>query len=187
MQLYGREGQRLYLTEEERKRFFNTSEQAKTKPGRTACRMIYYTGCRSIELIHIQTDHIDLVTQSVWIRSAKKRDKIHWRDIPLPASFLDELDLVHDIKKQKKDTLLWPWTVRTVHRHVTYVMGLAEISGTHASPKGLRHAFGIACVMQNVPLTNIKKWMGHASIETTSIYTLALGKEERDLAKRLWD
>lgn len=199
MQIYDKDGKRLYLTENERKSFFLASENAKTKQGRTACRFLYYTGCRPTELIKVQSDHIDPITQTVRIQTAKKRKKkdpktgkeivkIHWREIPLPASFLDELNLIHDIKTQKgKPVKLWGWTTRNVWWHVSNVMKTANISGEHASPKGLRHAFGIACVMKNVPLTTVQKWMGHSNIQTTAIYTTATGAEERELAGRLWD
>ena len=37
-----------------------------------------------------------------------------------------------------------------------------------------------------VPLNMLKKWMGHASIETTAIYADAVGKEEQEIAARMW-
>jgi integrase len=65
-------------------------------------------------------------------------------------------------------------------------MARAGIAGGMACPKGLRHGFAIACIAQDVPLTTIKKWMGHARLETTEIYLDASGDEERDFAKRVW-
>ena len=55
----------------------------------------------------------------------------------------------------------------------------------HATPKGLRHAFGVNGV-QKAPLNMVKKWLGHAQITTTEIYTCAVGEEEQELAQRLW-
>jgi integrase/recombinase XerD len=55
-----------------------------------------------------------------------------------------------------------------------------------ASPKGLRHGFAVACLMQKVPLTAVKRWLGHARLETTAIYLDVSGSEEREFAKRLW-
>jgi site-specific recombinase XerD len=53
-------------------------------------------------------------------------------------------------------------------------------------PKGLRHAFAIACLDKGLPLNMVQKWLGHSSIETTAIYANAVGKEERKLAAKLW-
>ena|SRR5271167_1471562 len=66
-------------------------------------------------------------------------------------------------------------------------MDAAEIKdGPHKCPKGLRHGYGIKAVMDGVPLNMLKKWMGHAKLETTEIYTNAVGDQERDIAARMW-
>jgi integrase/recombinase XerD len=44
----------------------------------------------------------------------------------------------------------------------------------------------VACLSRNIPLPVVKKWLGHASLETTAIYLDLIGEEERELAKRLW-
>lgn len=56
----------------------------------------------------------------------------------------------------------------------------------HATPKGLRHGFGVAAVQSGVPLNLVQRWLGHAKLETTAIYTNAIGDEERAIAARLW-
>ncbi|WP_296583951.1 tyrosine-type recombinase/integrase [Xanthobacter sp.] len=55
-----------------------------------------------------------------------------------------------------------------------------------ASPKGLRHAFGVHAVRSGVPLILVQKWLGHEDIATTAIYTNVLGPEEREIAERMW-
>ena len=65
-------------------------------------------------------------------------------------------------------------------------MAQAGVVGGMASPKGLRHGFAVACVGQYIPLPTIKRWLGHARLETTAIYLAVSGEEERDLARRLW-
>ena len=39
---------------------------------------------------------------------------------------------------------------------------------------GLRHGYGVAAVL------------GHASLETTALYTTAIGAEARELVARVW-
>jgi site-specific recombinase XerD len=65
-------------------------------------------------------------------------------------------------------------------------MEQAGLSGTHASPKGLRHGFGVAAVSAGTPLNLVQKWLGHANLTTTAIYANAVGAEEKDIAKRMW-
>jgi hypothetical protein len=55
-----------------------------------------------------------------------------------------------------------------------------------AMPKALRHAFAIEAVQQGIALSVIKKWLGHAKIETTALYADPIGEEERALARLRW-
>ncbi len=54
------------------------------------------------------------------------------------------------------------------------------------SPKGLRHALGVAAVGQGIPLNMVQRWLGHAQLTTTAIYSEAVGEEERAIAARMW-
>jgi integrase len=67
-------------------------------------------------------------------------------------------------------------------RAVHAVMQAARLDGPHASPKGLRHGFGVAAVAANL----VQKWLGHAQLTTTAIYANAVGAEEKDIARRMW-
>jgi integrase/recombinase XerD len=62
----------------------------------------------------------------------------------------------------------------------------ARLDGPHASPKGLRHGFGVAAVSAGIPLNLVQKWLGHAQLTTTAIYANAVGAEEQDIARRMW-
>jgi integrase/recombinase XerD len=54
-------------------------------------------------------------------------------------------------------------------------------------PKAFRHSFGVeGATRANVPLGIIKRWLGHAWLESTIIYCEAVGAEERALAARMW-
>jgi integrase/recombinase XerD len=62
-----------------------------------------------------------------------------------------------------------------------------DVAGLMAwEPKELRHAFAVEAGQKGIPLNTIQRWLGHARIETTSIYANALGDEERNLARRAW-
>jgi integrase len=69
---------------------------------------------------------------------------------------------------------------------VKEVMDAAGIHGLYATPKGVRHGFGIKATTSEVPLNMTQKWMGHARIETTAVYTNAVGPEEQRIAERMW-
>ena len=59
-------------------------------------------------------------------------------------------------------------------------------AGPHASPKGLRHGFGVQAVSKGIALNMVQKWLGHAQLTTTAIYADAVGEEEQSIAARMW-
>ena len=40
----------------------------------------------------------------------------------------------------------------------------AGINGPQASPKGLRHGFGVDAVQTRIPLNMVQKWLEHAQL-----------------------
>lgn len=153
--------------------------------------MLKNTGMRMSEALSLTANSIDFSTKCVVVESLKKRRNGIFRQIPLSDEFLGELNLVFEIRsrqriKKKRDQKLWDFTRRTGQRRVDKVMKCAGIIGEKSSSQGLRHSFGVACIMREIPLPVVQKWMGHASMETTAIYLQVVGKEEREIASRLW-
>ncbi len=189
--LFNAQGDRLYVTPEERDRF-GLFAKKQSRETRTYCLILKETGIRPAEALNLTCNSVDFSSQSLIVENKKKRVSGTFRQIPLSDTFLDELNLVHELKtkqrtKSGRNEKLWHWSIRTSHRRVTAVMQEAEIIGAMAMPKGLRHGFAVACIMKGIPLPTLQKWMGHASLETTAIYTQIIGAEERELATRLWE
>ena len=115
-----------------------------------------------------------------------------YRAVPVPPALLDALDLVHGIREHQarrdkgRGERLWPGSRMTGWRAVHAVMAAARLDGPHASAKGLRHSFGVTAVSAGIPLNLVQKWLGHAQLSTTAIYANAVGAEEKDIARRMW-
>ena len=191
MRLVDQGGNRLYLNAEERQAFLAAARE-QDRIHRTFCETLFFTGCRLSEALEITPKRIEIRSGQVILRSLKKRREDIYRSIPVPADYLDTLDMVHNIKQSRrrpkaKDVRLWSWCSVQAWRIVKGVMELADIQdGPHRSPKGLRHSFGVHGCLSNVPLNMLSKWMGHADIKTTAIYANAIGKEEQEIAARMW-
>jgi hypothetical protein len=84
--------------------------------------------------------------------------------VPAPPALLDELARAHPL--DRAGARLWPWSRTTAWRLVKTVMEEAAIRSLPATPKGLRHGFGVHAVMSGIPLNLIQKWLGHADIAT---------------------
>jgi len=189
-QLFDAQGRRKYLTADERDRFLRAAESAERET-RTLCYVLAYTGCRISEALNLTADRVDLDNGTIIFASLKKRRAGVYRAVPVPPAVLDALDLVHDLKATQKRTqankvYLWPWERTTAWRRVMAVMRAAGLHGPHATPKGLRHGFGVAAVNAGIPLNMVQKWLGHAQLSTTAIYADAVGAEEQAIASRMW-
>ena len=97
-------------------------------------------------------DRVDFQAQALTFESKKKRRPGIYRAVPVPATLLDALDLVHGIRDRKAKAQLWTWSLKTAYTRVIAVMQRAGIDGSQASPKGLRHGFGVACIEKGIPL-----------------------------------
>lgn len=182
--IFNAHGNRKYLTLKERERFIDACLVLDEKE-QAFCLTLAYSGCRLSEALACTPTQIDEEAQAIVIRSLKKRGaEPVYRAVPLPAWVLDKLRFLGGSLRDNQR--LWPWGRTHGWMIVKRVMKSAAVSGTHASPKGLRHAFGIAAVQSGIPLNLVQRWLGHARLETTAIYANAVGDEERAIAARLW-
>lgn len=190
--LYDASGKRKYLTKDERAAFLKAAERASCEV-RTFCGLLAYTGCRISEALQLTVDRADLAQGVIVFESLKKRRKGVYRAVPVPPAFLDALDLVHGIRQAQgkkdggKSVPLWGWGRTWAWEQVKGVMKAAGLNDpASATPKGLRHSFGVNAVTSGVPLNKLQKWLGHAQLSTTAIYADAMGEEEKGIAARMW-
>ena len=191
MDLYTADGARKYLTAGEREVFLRAAERADPEP-RTLCMVLAYAGCRLSEALALTADRVDLAGGLLVFESAKKRRRGIHRAVPVPPALFDALDLAHGIRRLQgrrgkgRGIRLWPWSRMTGWRVVHRVMQDAGLAGPQASPKGLRHGFGVQAVSKGIALNMVQKWLGHAQLTTTAIYADAIGEEEQSIAARMW-
>lgn len=188
--LYDQQGNRKYLTRSEREAFLAAARRAAPEI-ETFCLTLAYTGARISEVLALHPMRIDTSDSSIVIECLKKRKRGVYRTVPVPSQLLVRLDAAHKIVRRQNDTnlnerRLWPWSRTTAWKRVKTVMRAAGIVEERATPKALRHAFGVGGTQSGVPLNIIQRWLGHADIETTAIYADAVGDEERHLAERMW-
>ena len=182
--MYCNSGQRKYLTKSETTAFLNAARKSSPEVY-TFCWFIAASGCRISEALAITARNVDFEAQMVVIECLKKRGRQVFRSVPLPAKLLNKLRLIIEIHSNH-DGRMWPWSRMTGYRRICEIMNAAGLEGPHATPKGLRHGFGVAAVQVGVPLNLVQRWLGHADIKTTAIYTSASGPEERAIASRMW-
>jgi integrase/recombinase XerD len=183
-------GARKYLSNAERKRFQTTISLLASRE-RLFCETLLWSGGRISEVLALVPDAIDLDSGSIALLTLKRRKQGVIRQVPLPRSTIRELSREFHIRENQLVSLqanhrLWPWSRTTAWRLIKKVMSAAGVVGVPASPKGLRHTFGVSAFQGNVPPHLVQRWLGHASLRTTAIYGDVSGKEERRFASRMW-
>lgn len=186
--LYTASGRRKYLTADERSSFLATSLACTRADQRTLCLTLAYTGCRISEALALTAGCVERESGFIAFRTLKKRrGMVVIREVPVPMELLDAITAVHGIKGMDPDARLWNLGRSRAWQLVKQVMKAARVTpGVHATPKGLRHGFGLHALRTGVPINFVKRWLGHARLETTEIYLQAIGAEERQIASRMW-
>lgn len=186
--LYTAGGRRKYLSADERARFIETTNCCPRLELGTLCLTLAYTGCRISEALALTNSSIDLESGFIAIRSLKKRRReVHVREVPVPPCLVTILEMAHGISGGDPDARIWNLSRSRAWRLIKDLMKEAGIApGIHATPKGLRHGFGLHAIRSGVPLNLVQRWLGHASMATTAIYLQAMGNEEREIAGRMW-
>lgn len=183
--MFNFDGQRKYLTQSETMRFLREARRDDSAV-HVFCWVMAVTGCRISEALALTPGNIDFETKIVVFESLKKRRRQVYRSIPVPQALLQALRSFVRSERIKAHERLWPWSRMTGYRRVREIMERARLDGPQASPKGLRHGFGVSAIQAGVPLNMVQRWLGHADMKTTAIYTSAIGPEERDIAARMW-
>lgn len=185
--LYSASGQRKYLTPSERFAFLSAALRNPRLELRSFCLVLAYTGCRISEALALTEQSVECNEEFIAFRCLKKRGSFVVREIPVPKACIRALKRAHILDNLHPKRRLWSWSRSRAWQLVKQVMADAGIvSGIHATPKGLRHGFGIHAVRLGIPLNLVQRWLGHSRLETTAIYVQAMGNEERDIARRMW-
>lgn len=183
-----RDGRVEYLTQEQLKLLFGIPDTS-TKLGRRdqfIMIMLYETGARIEEFLSIKLSDFLRQDNCVQLRLHGKGDKT--RFIPLLDDVILHLD--HYLEEFHPDSTGSDYLMYTVHqgKHTQMTEGtvnhLLKKYASIAAEKDplfpldlhchtMRHSIAMAMYKQGVPLTYIKDFLGHASLNSVSIYAHA--------------
>lgn len=143
--------------------------------------LMYATGVRVSEVVKLRWRDVDLGRGTMLVADGKGRRA---RQVTLPRS-LDEL-LGRLAMTATSDEYLFPSSaqnrhiaVRTVQRAMERAVALAQLN-KQASCHSLRHSFATHLLENGTDIRFIQKLLGHAKIETTTLYTkVAVLRSER--------
>jgi site-specific recombinase XerD len=149
------------------------------------CSFLWNTGMRISEALSVLYQDIDYLARTVRIVTLKRRG--HERVIPIQPDFLLETKLFQQCQQEKRTSKkrnmrkMFHINRSTAHEHVKFACRLAGFSDGREHPHTFRHSFAINCLLHGVPITTLQRWLGHANITNTLIYTALTGREDQTL------
>lgn len=133
---------------------------------------MYGCGLRVSEAMRLQLRDIDSQRMVIHIRQSKGRKD---RYVPLGSTLLDQLRAYW--RAERASSFLFPGTqadkplnsttVRQSLREAKRIAGIEKTCTTHT----LRHSYATHCLEAGMDVGTIQQILGHASLETTAIYT----------------
>ncbi|MFN2488994.1 MAG: site-specific tyrosine recombinase XerD [Actinomycetota bacterium] len=153
---------------------------------------LYGAGLRISELVALDVDDVDLEQRTVWVRSGKGRKD---RRVPLGRAARDALaayigatrpELAARARAPGARGALWLnarggrlsrqgcWKILTSHARAVGLEG-------RVSPHTLRHSFATHLLDGGADIRVVQELLGHASLNTTQIYTLVSDRHLREV------
>jgi integrase/recombinase XerD len=155
------------LTKEEVR---NLIESTDTVKSRLIVSLLYSTGLRVSELVHLKVSDISLDEKTGWVRKGKgNKDRLFVMSEALAEELRDYLgskgvDNSYVFSKDK------PLTTRNIQKIIKGARHRAGIS-KKTTPHTLRHSFATHLLEQGIDIRIIQAMLGHSSLSTTQVYT----------------
>ena len=101
------------------------------------------------------------------------------RVIPISRSLSEEIASYIEGNGIKAAEPLFAISRIRVHQIIRAVGEKAEVERDISHPQAFRHGFGVNAILSGVPPLLLRTWMGHASTDSTLIYTQVLQKDPK--------
>lgn len=166
-----------FVSENEMVRLFDEvvfDDEFENERNRLIIELLYATGVRLSELIHIKRSDILIYEASIKVIGKRNKERV----VPIYKSLLESLSAY--LKKHqpsidadgylfltKKGAKLYP---RLVYRIVNTYLS-ATTTSEKRSPHVVRHTFATHLLNNGAELNTIKELLGHTSLSATQVYT----------------
>ena len=172
----------VVLTKEEMKALLEAASHDKS---RLLVEMLYASGLRISECLSLKVEDVEAAQRIAWVRHGKGgKDRMVILSEGLVAHlrrYLEREGIVRGPIFLGRDG---PLSVRTAQKIIS---GLARKAGIlkAVTPHKLRHSFATHLREAGTDLRVIQELLGHASIQTTEIYTHVSSEEKRRIVSPL--
>ena len=151
--------------------------------------ILYHTGMRLSELVHLREGHADAGTSSFKVLGKGNKERV----IPVSPVLLGMVEEYKRLKRAelegadtefllvgKKGRKLYPqYVYRAVKEYLAQVTTIDK-----KSPHVLRHTFATHLMNAGAELNSVKELLGHASLAATQVYTHNTIEKLKDIYKK---
>lgn len=153
------------LSKDEIKKLLDSAE---TKKSRLIISLLYSSGLRVSEVVNLKPQHIDFEEKIGWVRKGKgSKDRMFILSEQLGKEIQNYLKKRNNTYVFSKDK---PLTTRNLQKIVKHTKQKAGIN-KKVTPHTLRHSFATHLLEAGNDIRIIQALLGHASLNTTQIYT----------------
>jgi integrase len=167
-----------YFTHEEAKRIISPSIKAKSYRAWFLCLFLYSTGMRVSEALSVRVRDFDPENRIITVKTLKRK-KEKTRAIPVSKEFAGEFTFWAKQNKLRPSDHVFGYGRANAHNLVQRACGWAGITDDRAHPHTWRHTYAVICLSQGVPITVVRRWMGHQDLMSTLIYTEILAQDSK--------
>jgi len=148
--------------------------------------LLFSTGLRVSELCALNSD-IDLTRDELSVRGKGEKVRVVFLSSAAKQSMRDYLKARNDMEEalfvDGRQNKLHRISPRDIQRHLKSYVARAGITNV-VTPHTLRHAFATDLLSNGADIRSVQQLLGHASINTTQIYTHITDSHLREIHKK---
>lgn len=167
-----------YFTQEEIRKIISPEIKGRSYGAWFLSLFLYSTGTRISEALSVRVRDFDPDHRTISVKTQKlKKPKV--RSIPISREFAGELIFWAKQNRLRGTDPFFGFTRQNAHALVRRTCAWAGITDDHAHPHTWRHTYAVTCLSQGVPMTVLRRWMGHQDLMSTLIYTEILAQDSK--------
>lgn len=153
---------------------------------RAILELLFSTGLRVSELCALNSD-LDLSRDELSVRGKGEKVRVVFLSPSAKEAVRDYLKARKDMEEalfvDGRPSALHRITPRDIQRHLKQYVARAGITG-RVTPHTLRHTFATDLLSNGADIRSVQQLLGHASINTTQIYTHITDSHLREIHKK---
>lgn len=115
----------------------------------------------------------------------KEGPPVVYRTVPIRAELAGKIAGYCMNERIRPNEKLFPITRVRVYQFIQRAGEKAGIEKDRCHPHVFRHGFAVNAVLSGVPPLVLRRWLGHASIDTTLIYTEVLARDTKRYLEKM--